>query len=114
MSKVPVPKLTDSVIIKKRRIEALKRIQQGESRRKIVSQRLCTYSSISRSIHSLVKGYNIAEPGHRQKMNSQDEANLESWILELIKRGETVFASTVIKMVSTIIILYFCLAFSLG
>ena len=113
MPKVPVPKLSDTAIIKKRRIEALKRIQRGESRRKVVAQRLGTFSSISRSIHSLVKGYNVAEPGHRQKMNTQDEANLEGWILELVKRGETVFASTVIKMVSTIIIIDFCSAFSL-
>ena len=98
MPKVPVAKLLDDTI-KKRRIEVLQRLQRGESRKKIVSQRLGTFSSISRSIHSVVKGYNVGEPGHRQKMNTQDECNLESWILELIKRGETVFASTVIKMV---------------
>ena len=113
MPKVHVPERTDSVIIKKRRIEALKWIHQGESRRKIESQRLCTHSSIRGSIHSLVKGYNIAEPGHRQKMNTH-KANLESWIVEHIKRVETIFAPTVIKMVWTRINLSFSSDFSLG
>ena len=99
MPKVSLHKPINSTAIKQRSIDALKRLQKGETRKKIVSDRITTYSSISRSIHSLVKGYNTGEPGHRQKMNTQDEDTLENWILELIKHGETVFATTVIKMV---------------
>ena len=82
-----------------RMLEAIRSIRKGESRRSVATREGCALSSLSRGVRSALKGYNIGIPGHRQKMNVWDEKCLEEWIIDLINVGETVFPSSVIKMV---------------
>ena len=78
---------------------ALVRMLDGTPRKTIIRSGGITKSSLSRGIRSALKGYNIGESGHRQKLSNVDEAVLEEWILELIRRGETVLPCTVIQLV---------------
>ena len=78
---------------------ALISMLNGTPRKTILQSGSITKSSLSRGIRSAVKGYNMGESGRRQKLSNADEATLEEWILELIRRGETVFPCTIIQLV---------------
>ena len=47
----------------------------------------------------LQSGFDPGIPGRHKKLNLSDEQTLESWVLELIDLGETVYTSTLIQLV---------------
>ena len=99
MNLVPLSKDSNTDDHSKRMLQAIRSIRTGESRRMVAARHHCALSSISRGVRAALKGYPIGKTGHRQKMNEWDEACLERWIVDMINHGETVFSTSVIKMV---------------
>ena len=71
----------------------------GYQASQLVNEKLASWAGLDRAKKSHVKGYNMGEPGNRQKLCDDDEVILVSWILELIDRGYTVYTGKVLAMV---------------
>lgn len=61
--------------------------------------KICSNGGISRAKKALQSGFDPCIPGRHKKLNLSDEQTLESWVLELIDLGETVYTSTLIQLV---------------
>ena len=67
-------------------------------------QVLCEYfdtanSSITRAKQAIERGFDAGKPGRHQLLSIKDEHILERWLECLIEISETVYTSTVIKLV---------------
>ena len=47
-------------------------------------------------------GFKPGESGRRQKLNDEDELMLETWVVDLLSKDQTIYSDTLIKMVCTI------------
>ena len=65
----------------------------------------CSNAGITRAKKALEAGFDACISGRHKKLNEADEMILESWILELIEQGETVYPTRVIHLV----LFFFCL-----
>ena len=74
----------------------------GYTRKQLCSEISVSNGGISRAKKALLHGFNPGRSGRRQNLSDKDEAILESWILELLDLGQTVYRFVLLEMVCTL------------
>ena len=71
----------------------------GYTRKELCNERSISNGGITRAKKALQRGFDPGKSGRRQNLSDKDEAILESWVLELLDLGQTVYRFVLLEMV---------------